>query len=440
LLLGPDILGKLFHWSAGVGVLLLTSAVGQRLGGRSVGLVSAFLVAVLPLFSFLSTTCYVDLFVALWALAAVLCLTMSGENGQPSSAVIAGSIFLGMVLGAKYVAWGTVVAPVLIALVLFWVPRQGAFRAILRTATVAVCSLLVAGPWLLYNILWTGNPTYPLLAGIFGRHIPPCAAAEAFFRLHSPPPETLTLTGYPPYLLMRLRELVSEAELIFFSGFLAALLYLCRGRSHERRFLGLIVILSSLVFFIATDNHDGRFFFPALSLCAVLTGLLLSDLVGYATEAGTHRSLVAGGYLLAAGLFLFWIPQRVNQIRVFDQKIIPSVSRYGREAVLRERFPGFDLVTWANENLPTDALVLGMGYPLQRRYISKNKYGYIPWLTDGPSLSDPDRLADVLRQAGVTHIATPWPILAADIDLSILLPSHLTEVNRADTKILYALD
>lgn len=441
LLLGPDILGKLLHWSAGVGVLLLTSALGQRLGGRSVGLIAAFLVAVLPLFSFLSTTCYVDLFVALWALAAILCLVISGESGQPRFAAIAGSIFLGMVLGAKYVAWATVAAPVLIALVVFRTPRQGALPSALRALCIAIGALLVASPWLLYNMSWTGNPTYPLFGGIFGRHIPPCVSAEAFFRGHSPPPEALTLTGYVPYLLMRLNKLlVSETVLVFFSGFLAALYYLCRCKSHTRRFLAVTVLLSSLVFLVATDNHDGRFFFPTLSLCAVLTGLLLSDLLGSIREAENRRSAVLGGYALAAALFVFWIPQRMNQIKDFDQKIIPRLSTQARETLLRERFPGFELVTWADENLTRDTLVLGLGYPLQRRYVSKNKYGYIRWLAEDPDLRNPDRLADVLRQAGVTHIATPWPSLGTDIDLSILLHSHLTEVKRTDARILYALD
>ena len=91
LLLGPNILGKLLHCTAGVGVLLLTFALGQRFSGRAAGLISVFLVVLLPLFSFLTTTCYVDLFVALWALAAVFCLAIQGETER----IIAGAIFLG---------------------------------------------------------------------------------------------------------------------------------------------------------------------------------------------------------------------------------------------------------------------------------------------------------------------------------------------------------
>ncbi|MFH1741570.1 MAG: glycosyltransferase family 39 protein [bacterium] len=432
LLMGPDILGKLLHWTAGVGVLLLTYALGLRLGGRFVGLAAVLLLSTVPLMSFIATTCYVDLFVAFWALAAVHCLMIAGKRRR----TVFGSIFLGMVLGCKYVAWATVAAPVLIALL---ISRRPDRNTVLRVALIAILALIVASPWLVYNTLWTGNPTYPLLAGIFGRHIPPCEAAETFFRGHSPPPEVLNLSGYGSYLAMRLGKLASEGSIVFFSGFIAAALYIVRSSHEIRRFFGWIVLFSSLVFLTATDNHDGRFFFPTLALCAVLTGLLIFDISGRIQDARSRRMLIWGGYLLALTLIAFWTHRRIEQIGTFDQEILPQATSNARESVLRERFPGFELVLWGNKNLPSDALVLGLGYPLQRRYISKNKYGYVRWPNDGTNLSDPEQLARFLRRVGVTHIATPWPVLRDDIDLSILLRNHLAGVSGADNRILYAL-
>ena len=438
LLLGPDILGKLMHWTAGIAVLLLTYAIGQRIGGRGAGLISVFLTALIPLFSFLSTTCYVDLFVAMWALASIYCLILFSESDGARSPMLTGAFFLGMIMGTKYVAWGTIAPAILIAFVFLRLKRDGFVKAICFASVMLIIALLVCAPWLIYNFVWTGNPTYPLLAGIFGRHIPSCGTAEAFFRTHSPPEEALSITGIVPYLLMRLNRLLSEGILVFFTGFATAVFYIIRAKKIEYRFVGLIVFLSSFAFFIATNNHDGRFFFPTLALCAILTGLGITEIFSIVQEPQTKRTLTLGGIALAFGVMCFWVPQRINQVHVFEQQIIPHVSLEDREKVLLKRFPGFELVIWGNENLPSDALVLGLGYPLERRYISKNKHGYIPWLFDESDLSNPEYLANVLEKAGVTYIATPWPKLQEDVDFSILLPSYLTEVARSDERILYA--
>ncbi len=482
LLFGPDILGKLLHWSAGVAVILLTAGIGTRLGGRLVGWISAFLAATLPLLSYLSTTCYVDLFVAMWSLAAIDCVFLGihdrirhseersdvgisasksteersphfvRDDGSPrslrfcakkgylpSSPLLTGSRFLGVVLGAKYVAWATVVAPVLAGLAVVWFPLRGFLSTIWRLALVLGTALLIASPWLAYNLYWTNNPTYPLLGSLFGRHIPACDEAEAFFRGHAPPDDVLSMTGYWPHLGMRLSRLASEGNAVFFSGMAAALFYVFRG-NRLLRFLSIVVLLSSLVFLIATDNHEGRFFFPTLMLCAVLTAYYCSDMIARVTDRNSRRTLIRGGWVIAAALLAFWCVHRVNQVQIYDQQIIPKIASEARENLLRERFDGFGLVRWANENLPEDAVVLGLGYPLERRYISKIKYGYLPWLVNETNLDDPEHLANVLRDAGITHIVKPWPSLRPNIDFSILFPMYVSELWRDGDWILYAIN
>ncbi|HQP97913.1 MAG TPA: hypothetical protein PLY86_05635 [bacterium] len=435
LLLGPDILGKLLHWLAGVGVLALTYALARRMGDRGTAVLAVFLATLIPLLSFIMTTCYVDLFVGLWALAAVLCLTCFDNR----KSLLAGGFFLGMVLGTKYVAWGVIVPPVVFACLVCRAKECGVHKALARTAVLAVTALLIASPWLLYNLCWTGNPIYPMLPGVFGRHIPPCPEAEMFFRSHCPPDEALTLSGYGAYLGMRLSKLAGDGIVVFFTGLAASLFALFRKGDSLPRFLGIMTFLSGVIFLTATDNHDGRFVFPTLALCAVWTAWAWLTVTERVSEERHRRLLFIGGYLLAGVLSLFWISHRITQVEVFDQQITPRLSVSAREQVLRERFPGFDLVVWGNEYLLEDALVLGLGYPLRRCYISKNKYGYIPWLEEETGLDNAEHLAEILRKAGVTHIATPWPKLREDVDLSILLPSYLTEVRRSGERILYQL-
>ena len=439
LLLGPDILGKLLHWSAGVAVILLTAGLGNRIGGRLVGWISAFLAATLPLLSYLSTTCYVDLFVAMWSLAAIACFVGKTPHKTRTLPLMTGSRFLGMVMGAKYVAWATVAAPVLVGIAAIRWPARGILSTLSGLAVVTITAIIIAYPWLCYNGYWTHNPTYPLLGSLFGRHIPACQDAEAFFRGHAPPAEVLSLTGYWPYLGMRLSRLASEGNDVFFLGTAAALFYLFR-KDRSLRFPSIIVLLSSLVFLLATDNHEGRFFFATLMLCSVLTAQASADILSRVSDPSSRRMLIRGGWAIGLALIGFWAVQRVNQIQVYDQQLVPKITTEARESLLRDRFPGFGLVLWANENLPQDAVVLGLGYPLERRYISKNKHGYLPWLVDQSKLDDPEHLANVLRNARITHVTKPWPSLKPNVDLSILFPIYISELWRDGDWILYAVN
>ncbi|NPU98222.1 MAG: hypothetical protein HPY51_13545 [Candidatus Omnitrophica bacterium] len=62
------------------------------------------------------------------------------------------------------------------------------------------------------------------------------------------------------------------------------------------------------------------------------------------------------------------------------------------------------------------------------RHIAKNKCGYIPFLEDLPEDISPGGLAARLREAGVTHLLKPYPVLKKGIDFSKLEEKYLQQV------------
>lgn len=102
---------------------------------------------------------YVDWLTLLFGLATLITLQIWRETNSLAILGLSGAL-VGLALGTKYTA--ALLAPIGICLILWqaWQER----RSILRPVFIfSGATLLLAFPWLLKNILLTGNPVYPLL-------------------------------------------------------------------------------------------------------------------------------------------------------------------------------------------------------------------------------------------------------------------------------------
>lgn len=160
LLRGPAV-AQLIHFGYAVLSLLLLYAAGSRyLGRRAAWLAMAILVAV-PTITLLASWAYVDLAVLFYELAAVYLLARGLEKeGSARDRIVAlAGVFCGLAVGVKYTA---VLLPIILAVVILWYGRQEGWRANLRrVALFAAPAALVACPWFLRNLAFTGNPVYP---------------------------------------------------------------------------------------------------------------------------------------------------------------------------------------------------------------------------------------------------------------------------------------
>jgi 4-amino-4-deoxy-L-arabinose transferase-like glycosyltransferase len=118
------------------------------------------LYAGIPMVAVLGGWAYTDLALVFYQMAALYALLRWLQQARPSWIALAG-VFCGLALGSKYTAF---LCPLylLLALLLQWARRRHSGRETL-SAIGLLCgtTALVAAPWVLRNLAWTGNPVYP---------------------------------------------------------------------------------------------------------------------------------------------------------------------------------------------------------------------------------------------------------------------------------------
>jgi 4-amino-4-deoxy-L-arabinose transferase-like glycosyltransferase len=168
---GNDILPKNIHFLfALITAWLIFRYLDKRIG-RVYGLFSAFFFLSIPVVIKLSSTVYVDLGLICLTTASILMLAEWREMGFPLMKLVWAGFFCGLALGTKYNGLVTFVLLALIVPVLYLRahPRTATYqvKSFYHGAIFAAVALLVFSPWMIRNIVWTGNPIYPLYQNIF---------------------------------------------------------------------------------------------------------------------------------------------------------------------------------------------------------------------------------------------------------------------------------
>ncbi|MBI3914006.1 MAG: glycosyltransferase family 39 protein [Chloroflexi bacterium] len=155
MMLKGDIAAQLIHFGY---LLLLLGALfsfaSRRFNSSVAWLAVAVLVSV-PSFLLVSTRAYVDVALAFYAFAAFSAMIIARESNNWRWYAFTG-VFAGMAMGVKYTG---AIVPLAIFLLLL---RPFNFR---RLAIYGVAGMLVAIPWYLRNLVFTGNPVYPFFFG-----------------------------------------------------------------------------------------------------------------------------------------------------------------------------------------------------------------------------------------------------------------------------------
>jgi hypothetical protein len=162
---------QVVHWWSGVVTLLAVAGLAHRVGPKSGSTWAVWILATSPTVLHLSTTAGSDLIISMFAAGAWLALLCTVLH--PDRAVswwgFAG-VCVGLAVGTKYTAIGTVAIPAAIGAVVLHRPWRdaGVLKDSARGAVVATATALgVFAPWGIRNIIATGNPLFPFVNGPF---------------------------------------------------------------------------------------------------------------------------------------------------------------------------------------------------------------------------------------------------------------------------------
>ncbi|MHC4713867.1 MAG: ArnT family glycosyltransferase, partial [Planctomycetota bacterium] len=158
------ILGKVLHAYMAFLAALTAYCLGRWLFSRGAGLFAAFALLSSGSFFEISTDVYVEGLQTLYTLTAFLAVAKFLSGGKRGW-LAAGAVAAGLSFGVKYPAALFVILPLSAAVLL----RRVAWKErLVSLGILAGISLAVASPWLIKNLIFTGNPVYPLLYGMLG--------------------------------------------------------------------------------------------------------------------------------------------------------------------------------------------------------------------------------------------------------------------------------
>jgi hypothetical protein len=297
LLLDGDALAKWYHWMLGALAAVAVAALARRvaLPGRSGSLpwLAAALFVTIPTAALIATWAYIDLGVVFFTTMSTIFFLHFWDRQLAARAegrrdawpfLLLAAGFAGIACGCKYTAGAQ---GLLLAATVLAVGRlRGLGWRLLALEAGAVCGvvLLLTAPWLLKNILTTGNPLYPFAYSLFGGRGWDAERAEILGRSlaewggNRAGLELLLL----PWDVSLGGEFFSQKNFdgVIGCAFLIGAPVLVYGlRLGEKyRIAAFLFLLHGLLW--ACMTHQVRFLLPALALACALTAAAVGSLSG----------------------------------------------------------------------------------------------------------------------------------------------------------------
>lgn len=272
---------KAFSFCFYVFGLIAVYGIARDRYGRRPGLWAALAFGFVPVLMWESGTAYIDLANGLYAgLGIAFAAAWLSDREKPQTLWLS-ALFLGYAAGSKYTGLQTILAVAIVILVLTR-SAQGLRCAVL----VGVVASVVACPWYIKNVVYTGNPVFPFFYGQFGGKNWDERRAEIYTNQQKqfgiPPPglsQSVPLTerigsavfglAYKPWEYIdpgqpRIGAIGAAALLAFFLWLISG-----RARVFENAILGTVLI--SLAMWIALSQQS-RYMAPLMLPLAVLLG------------------------------------------------------------------------------------------------------------------------------------------------------------------------
>lgn len=402
-LLGPWS-AKALHLWAGLLAAGAAGMLGGRLGGRRAGAWSAVLFLLTPSVLRSAGFATADLWVAAWGGAAVVLLLQGGGESMAFRRFGAMGLLAGSAAAAKVLGLATVLLPVAVAGLFMAVyrDRQGgaAWRSLAGFAAGAAVPL---APWFVRNALWTGNPLYPYLRGLFGG---PASGLTIAGELGQ---NLLTVHGFARVVEVALALVVRTFHPLQLAGNIgplwivllpvAVLLPSLRRRSG---FVPLVLVVVTGLLGWGSLVQFGRFVLPVLVWCAALAGAAMAELGRGASQRAARTALV----ILVAGVLAWNATVLLDPVAVARLEVSSGVMPARR---FLDRWVSYwPAARFCARELPADAKVLMVAEArslyVDRDVVVEDPY-HEPLLVElAAAAGGPGELAARLHAMGVTHL------------------------------------
>ncbi len=383
LMLGGDIAAGLVHFALGCSLVMLLYSAGRKWFSPEAGLIAALLFFCHPMVFYEWSVAFIDIGVALFFLGAGICAFLWAETKKTGYAAVSG-VLAGIGMGSKYtMVFGGLSLLLMYPFLPYILPRKGGGKEQQYTRRDVAAAFIAYGlaatlstiPWLIKNTLYTGNPVYPLLYGIFGGR--DWSAIQSKWLLDW---QRSIGMGREPldYLLLPFRVFFLSDLTKGYRGFAGTLypyililspaVFALKDRGR-RVALTCLVLFALFFIFWSLGAQQVRFLFPALAFLALCSGAAAAGLKDRSRIGG----LVAGCLIMAACIHLC-VGHIRTELRREGSFLRVILGRQTRTEFMRERLRTYPCMEYVRREAPGERILL----------LFENRV----WYASGPSFAD----------------------------------------------------
>ena len=346
---------KLLSAAFGVFDLVLVYLLTREFTDKRCALPAAVLFYTTPMTIGLAGVGKIDAGVAFYALLSLWSFLKYSRAGQKEERTwfVLFSLCSGILMASKSTG-PFFIAAFTIMLAAALIGKKRGVRAAAGTVfAYGLTAMLFVSPWLIKNLLWTGNPLYP------ARLLPGLPFDETFYNIALIAVRksgavifkdyffgVITGTGYaiaafmPLYFILKKKDPAINTLLVF-AGLLAAILYVS----------GYAVDLA-------------RYTYCAYAIFAMAAAYAIVSL----SDAYPQMRRIIAAFVLATVL----VPNVLTSVYFGARRLPYILGRESEDQYLQKQYEweGWDVVKWAGKNIPPDARVFYLGevYPFSYYY------------------------------------------------------------------------
>ena len=366
-----------------------------------------------------------------WSLYLFSIWLFSDRNKKHDYWLVFAGIMSGLAATTKYLS-----LPVILVLGFLIVGKtiqleKGDFKKLARNVLMfGIPVLVVIAPWYLKNLIWTGNPFYPL---VFGG--PGWTALRQELILDDYVASFGTGTGWLDYLAMPVNMYLalprfSTLSLEFFHPILwLGFAFVFTGKWRKHDYLVVYIVLSFILW--GLSMRQIRFLLPLSGFLALLSAKVIFQFPRLIKQAVSVA--LVGGLMLVTSIYQLSSAYDSGLLNYFT-------GRLSESEFLQKEVYDYNTTRFIQENLKQTDRVLflwsGQGYYCDDRCLPDGDQSLAIQLSI--TTPEPESLARQLHLMGVTHILLGRPDAYWFISLHDPLQRHSTALNYFETVFLPA--
>jgi len=376
---------------------------------RLISLLAVLLFSTFFITNSLTLYCYIELGITFFVLLLFYTF-LHWTHSRNTSDFVSLSILSGIIIGCKYTTLLTYFIPFLTILIFELLSIEQKKSIVIKKILLFISiSILIFSPWIIKNLILTGNPVYPLLYLVFGGKDWSIQQSALFTISHQP---------HNIFSLSFLNIIISRIGVMGYFYFILILIsFLMKSLAREIKLIGIYLILSFLFWNFLTQG-DSRFFAINSPLAIILGVYVLYNLILFYFVKSSNQQEIANASILPSRFHIFTfffilqallgiadsflLQDRHNIHRYFTGKI----DEFEYKTLNIEGYPA--LVKYLNESTPSESkcifLYEGRTFGIKRDVYYNTIFDQNHLMENLRKYITIDELKDFLKKEGIIYI------------------------------------